>query len=64
MHRRVAVALRRPGSDLARAQGGARAMSSWNFIKTLIRENMEDPAERDAKWEAHLRGTLRNAAST
>ncbi|EFN57511.1 hypothetical protein CHLNCDRAFT_143093 [Chlorella variabilis] len=38
-------------------------MSSWNYIKTLIQGKMEDPAERDAKWEAHLRGMQAAAAS-
>lgn len=37
-------------------------MSSWNYIKTLIQGKMEDPAERDAKWEAHLRGMQAAAA--
>jgi hypothetical protein len=38
-------------------------MSSWNYIKDLIRRNMEDPAAREATWETHLRGIQAAAAA-
>lgn len=33
------------------------------YIRDKIQANMEDPAERDRKWEQHLRGVQAAAAS-
>ena len=33
------------------------------YMRDKILESMEDPAERDRKWEQHLRGVQAAAAS-
>lgn len=38
-------------------------MSLIRYFQDVIQRNMEDPAERDRKWEAHLRGVQKASAS-
>ena len=38
-------------------------MSLISFVRDRIQMNMEDPAERDLKWEQHLRGVQAAAAN-
>lgn len=38
-------------------------MTLIKYFRGLIQRNMEDPAERDRKWEAHLHGVEAAAAA-
>lgn len=53
------LAVRSPKPSLRSSTPPARLQ----FIRDRIQANMEDPAERDRKWEQHLRGVQQAAAN-
>ena len=57
------LVVRRPALQRSEPVRLWQPLALVQFIRDRIQANMEDPAERDRKWEQHLRGVQAAAAS-